>query len=160
MSDERGRKLRVVVAEDHRAVRKLIQISLKQDGRFDVVAETGDGLEVVELVRQLQPDVLVIDIRLPGLDGIQATRRIRAGSACAVIVMSMHDDDAHIYDALAAGARGYVVKSGINDLPEAISKVSNGEIYLAPPISLKRIEMYRRKYDKPPIEALTRSRDI
>lgn len=154
MSNEQ-KKLKIVLAEDHKNVRKLLQIELNQDERFEVVAETGNGLEAVELAENLKPDVLVMDIRLPGMDGIHAVQRVKDDSpSVRVVMMSMHMDESHIYDALAAGASGYVVKSAIADLPQAIVSVSKGEIYLTPPISLQRVENYRRKANKPPLDIL------
>jgi DNA-binding NarL/FixJ family response regulator len=145
--------LKIVLAEDHAAVRSLIRINLKQDGHFKVIAETGNGIEAIELVEKLHPDVLVIDIRLPGLDGIQAIQKVKAVSPLTeVIVMSMYDDDVYVYNALAAGARGYVVKSGLENLPEAITAVNDGHIYLTPPVSLDRIKQYQRDRHKPPLD--------
>jgi DNA-binding NarL/FixJ family response regulator len=145
--------LKIVLAEDHPAVRSLIRINLKQDGRFKVVAETGNGLEAIGLVKNLHPDVLVIDIRLPGLDGIKAIQKVKAVSPLTrVIIMSMYDDDVYVYNALAAGARGYVVKSGLESLSEAITTVSDGHIYITPPVSLDRIRQYQRDRRKPPLD--------
>jgi len=152
-SKEQSKKLKIILAEDHRALRKLLLINLRQDDRFELVAETGNGLEAVALVEKLRPDVLIMDIRLPGLEGIEATKKTKAIlPSVKVIVMSMHDDPAHIYEALAAGGEGYVVKSGIDDLPQAIVKVANGEIYLTPPISLDRIVQYQQTNDKPQLQ--------
>jgi DNA-binding NarL/FixJ family response regulator len=149
------RALRVLIAEDHKGVRKLLKIVLKQDGNIEVVDETGDGLQAVKLAQTLQPDVALMDIRLPGLDGLEATRRIKATSPpTRVIIMSMHDEDAYIYEALAAGASGYVVKSDIQNIGQAIISVHVGKIYLTPPISLQRIENYRSVAKKPPLEVL------
>jgi DNA-binding NarL/FixJ family response regulator len=154
-NNEQRRKLKIILAEDHGTLRKLLQISLRKDERFEVLAETGDGLEAIDLVEKMRPDVLVIDIRLPGLKGIEATRQIKAiAPSVKVIVMSMHDDDAHVYDALAAGSEGYVVKSAIDDLPQAIVRVADGETYLTPPISLDRIAKYQQANNKPQLQIL------
>jgi len=154
--DEQGSRLQIILAEDHRNVRRLLRTTLEWDGRFEVIAETGDGLEAVALVERLQPDVIILDIRLPGLEGIAATKDIKARSpSTKVIAMSVHDDVAHIYDALAAGADGYVVKSGRDAIAEAVVRVSRGEIYLTPPISLERIESYRQNAGKPSLQILS-----
>ena len=154
--DEQGRRLRIILAEDHRTLRGLIRRTLERDRRFEVIGETGDGLEAVALAGRRLPDVVILDIRLPGLEGIAATKKIKVGSpSTKVIVMSMHDDAAHIYDALAAGASGYVVKSEMDAIAEAVARVSKGEIYLTPPISLERIESYRQNAGKPSLQILS-----
>jgi DNA-binding NarL/FixJ family response regulator len=150
MASEQKSKLNIVIAEDHAVIRKLLRMEVERHELLELAGETGDGLEVIQLVENMRPDILVIDIRLPGLNGIEAVRKIKAEfPVTRVIVMSMYDDDAHIYDALSAGAMGYVVKSRINDLPEAIETVSAGRIFLTPPITLDRIEAYRRNTNKP-----------
>jgi DNA-binding NarL/FixJ family response regulator len=152
---EQRKKLKIILAEDHRGLRKLLRINLRQDDRFEVVAETGNGLEAVALVEKMRPDLLIMDIRLPGLEGIEATKKIKAVvPSVKILVMSMHNDAAHIYEALAAGSEGYVVKSGIDDLPQAILKVVNGEVYLTPPISLDRIAQYQQANNRPQLKIL------
>lgn len=154
--DEQGRRLRIILAEDHRTLRGLIRRNLERDGRFEVIGETGDGLEAVALAGRLLPDVVILDIRLPGLEGIAATRKIKGGyPSTKVIVMSMHEDAAHIYDALAAGASGYVVKSGMDAIAEAVARVGDGETYLTPPISLGGIEEYRQSAGRPSLPILS-----
>jgi len=155
MQNDPDQKIKVVIAEDHKGVRKLLQISLNQDDRFQVVGETDNGLEAVEIADKLRPDIFVMDIRLPGLNGIESTRKIISNCpSTKVIVMSMYDDNSFIYDSLSAGARGYLIKSRINELPEAITEVHSGKLYLSQPITLENIEIYRRKTNKPELKVL------
>lgn len=144
--------LRVVLAEDHQAIRSLIRIILRQDNQCEVIAETENGLEAIEMVEKLQPDIFVTDIRLPDKAGIDSIQKVKAVSPQTdVIIMSMYDDDVYVYNALAAGARGYVIKSGLVKLPEAITRVDEGYVYLTPPISLERIRRYQEDRQKPPL---------
>lgn len=145
--------MRIVIAEDHENVRRLVRAYLEEDDQVEVVGEAGDGLQAMDLARRLEPDVLVIDLRLPGLDGAEAARRMRSEyPSTRVIVMSMYDDDAHVYEALASGARGYVTKAQVDRLPQAIAAVASGGLYLAPPITLDRIEKYRQRTGKAPLD--------
>ena len=119
---------RVVLAEDHQIVRQGFRALLAVEPGVEVVAETGDGTEAVALVERHRPDVLVVDLVLPSLDGLEATRRARAAAPeTAVVVLSMHDHEAYVAQAVRAGASGYVLKeSGVEDLVEALGAVRAG----------------------------------
>lgn len=120
--------LRVVMAEDHQIVREGFRALLAAESDVEVVAMTGDGAEAVALVGEHQPDVLVVDLALPGLDGFEVARRSRAAVPdLAVIVLSMHDHEAYVAQAVRAGATAYVLKeAGLEDLVAALRAVRAG----------------------------------
>ena len=132
-----GRVIRVLIAEDHQIVREGLRSLLRAEKDLEVLGETGDGGEVVALAEALRPDVVLMDIALKGLSGVEAIRRL--GARCPglpAIVLSMYDDPATVERALGAGARGYVVKGrGVDSLCEAIRAVCRGETWLSPELS-------------------------
>ncbi len=120
--------LRVILAEDHQIVRQGFRSLLQDEMDVDIVAETGDGAEAVALVERWRPDVLVVDLTLPSLDGLEVTRRAQAASPeTSVVVLSMHKHEAYVAQAVQAGAAAYVLKeSGVDDLVAAIQEVRAG----------------------------------
>jgi len=141
-----GAKTKVMLAEDHQVVREGLRALLAGQADLEVIAEASDGLEAVRLAEELAPDVVVMDIGLPGQNGIEATRRLKKSRPeTAVIVLSMHDDGPTVDQALRAGARGYVLKGrGVNALCDAIRTARRGEVYLSPEISTQLLEGYLR----------------
>jgi DNA-binding NarL/FixJ family response regulator len=129
--------IRVVLADDHHLVRQGIRALLERVKDIEVVGEAADGQEAVDLVQRLTPDVLVMDIAMPRLTGIQATERLRAlGAATQVVVLSMYSDETLVRQALRSGARGYLLKRSVTEeLLVAIRAAVRGEIYLSPAIS-------------------------
>lgn len=129
--------IRVVLAEDHHLVRNGIHALLEKSGDFKVIGEAADGQEAIELVERLEPDILLIDIGMPRLNGIQATERVAAlGGKTRVIILSMHSGALLVRKALQAGARGYLLKRSVTEeLLLAIRAVSQGETYLSPPVA-------------------------
>lgn len=125
--------IRIILAEDHSVVRAGVRGLLEKVEGFRVVAETADGGEVEQLVSQHRADVLVVDLTLHGLDGIEATRRaLRVRPSCRVVVLSMHRSAAHLSSALEAGASAYVLKDdSFEDLVEAVRTALRGERYLS-----------------------------
>ncbi len=125
--------LRVVLADDHQIVRQGFRALLGAEPGVEVVAETGDGARAVELVARHRPDVLVVDLAMPSLDGIEVTRRARGRSPeTSVVVLSMHNHEAYVAQALRAGAAGYVLKeSGVEDLVAALPAVRGGGRFLS-----------------------------
>ena len=119
---------RIILAEDHQIVRQGFRSLLGAEPEMKVVAETGDGAEAVALVGQWQPDILVVDLALPSLDGLEVTRRVREVSpGTGVVVLSMHRHEAYVARAVRAGAAAYVLKeSGVDDLVAAIRSVRAG----------------------------------
>jgi DNA-binding NarL/FixJ family response regulator len=125
-------KLSVLLVDDHALVRKGFRRILEDDPAIAVVGEASEGLEAVRLAIQLRPKVIVMDCALPGISGIEATRRIRAKIPDATILMlSMHSEDTLIRQALEAGARGYILKNAMDlDLARAIKRVADGHLVL------------------------------
>src|SRR5947209_5057851 len=137
----------IVLADDHALVRQGISALLAEVPEFRVVGETGDGMEALRLIDRLRPHVLVADVTMPGLGGLEVTRRVSQQSPqTRVIILSMHADEAYVLEALRNGAAGYVLKgSQAADLIEAIREVAAGRPYLAPPLTRYVVEAYLEK---------------
>jgi DNA-binding NarL/FixJ family response regulator len=138
--------LRVVVADDQGLVRAGFRLILEADEHIRVVAEAADGDEAVTAVQRLDPDVVLMDVRMPGLDGIEATRRIVTGGAsCRVIMLTTFDLDEYVYAALQAGASGFLLKDvSPEQLVAAVRLVAVGDALLAPSITRRLVERFAR----------------
>ncbi|ATZ24169.1 response regulator [Streptomyces lavendulae] len=135
--------IRVVVADDQELVRSGFAMILDVQEDIEVVAEVGDGASAVEAVARLAPDVVLLDIRMPVLDGIEACRRISAGGACRTVMLTTFDSDEYVYEALHAGASGFLLKDvRRDDLVHAVRVVAAGESLLAPSVARRLIEEY------------------
>ena len=136
--------IRVVLAEDHHLVRQGIRTLLEKVEDIEVVGEAADGREAVQLVEQLLPDVLLLDVAMPRLDGIQAANRVRAlGVPTQVIILSMHQDESTVRRALESGALGYVLKGSVyEELLLAIRAAVRGDPYLAPAIAAIVVDQF------------------
>ncbi|WP_371406526.1 response regulator transcription factor [Kribbella sp. NBC_00662] len=134
---------RVVIADDQALVRTGFQMILKARG-IEVVGEAADGAEAVDAVRRLQPDVVLMDIRMPVMDGLEATRRILAGPTdCRVLILTTFDLDRYVYAALAAGASGFLLKDVTPEhLAAAVRLVTTGDALLAPSITRRLVERF------------------
>ena len=132
--------IRLLIVDDQRLVRAGLRMLCESTEDIDVVGEGSNGAEAIRLAAELAPDVILMDLRMPGLDGIEATRQIvRSGSASKVLVLTTFDDDSHLYPALSAGAAGFLVKdTAPADLAEAIRRVVNGDLPFSPSL-LRRI---------------------
>ena len=137
----------ILLADDHRIVRQGLRALLAGEADFDVVGEADDGREALELVRRLNPDVLVLDLMMPGLNGLEVARQLpRQSPGVRVVVLSMHDDEGFVLEALANGVSGYVLKdSNSSDLVHAVREVAAGRRYLSPPLSDRAIEAYQQR---------------
>lgn len=126
--------MRVLIADDHGIVRSGLRVLLESHGSIEVVAEAENGREAVELAVAVQPDLAILDVKMPELSGLEATREIRdAAPGVAVLILSMHDEERYLFEALKAGASGYVLKRAADtDLLEAIGAVERGEPFLTP----------------------------
>jgi DNA-binding NarL/FixJ family response regulator len=148
-------QLRVLLAEDHVVVREGTRQILEQDPGITVVGEAGTGTEVVALAARLSPDVVLLDLSLPVMNGIEATRRIRAleGSPPRVLVLSAYDDEDYVVAAIEAGANGYLLKTAhSDDVLAAIRAVAQGEVVLHPSVAR---HFLRRSVDGPERVLLT-----
>jgi DNA-binding NarL/FixJ family response regulator len=144
--------LRVLIADDQALVRVGFRLILDTEDGIEVAGEAGDGEAAVAAVRRLRPDVVLMDIRMPGLDGLEATRRIVAGgSGCRVIMLTTFDLDEYVYAALEAGASGFLLKDvSPEHLAGAIRMVAAGDALLAPSITRRLIERFVRP-DRPAV---------
>ncbi|MDV5143334.1 response regulator transcription factor [Streptomyces sp. SBC-4] len=136
--------IRVGLVDDQPLVRTALRMVIAQAEDLEVVGEAGDGAEAVRLAKEAAPDVIVMDIRMPGMDGIEATRRIVAGSSAAqVIVLTTFDEDEYVYGALRAGAAGFLVKDmALEEILGAIRVVAAGDALIAPGITRRLIKNF------------------
>jgi DNA-binding NarL/FixJ family response regulator len=134
----------IVLADDHHLVRQGLRALLESEPGFSVVGEAADGLDVAGLVERFQPDVLIVDVMMPGLGGLDVTRQVRQRSAhTRVVVLSMYANEAYVLEALRNGASGYVLKDARPaDLVQAVRAAVEGRRYLSPPLSEHAIEAY------------------
>ena len=136
--------LRVVIADDQALVRAGFRMILEEVGGFQVAGEAANGEEAIAAVRRHRPDLVLMDVRMPTLDGIEATRRIIAGGAtCRVVILTTFDLDEHVYAALRAGASGFLLKDvSPEQLVASLRIVAGGEAILAPSITRRLIERF------------------
>jgi DNA-binding NarL/FixJ family response regulator len=133
--------IRVVVADDQELVRGAFAMILDGEPDIDVVAEASDGVEALAAVRAFAPDVLLVDIQMPGMNGIETTRAVTAEAPTRVLVLTTFDRDDYVYDALRAGASGFLLKDvRRRELVDAVRVVAGGESLLAPAITTRLIE--------------------
>lgn len=158
--------IRVVVVDDQALVRKGFTLILGEEPDIVVVGEAGDGREALSVCHECEPDVVLMDLRMPVLDGIEATRRITAASSARVLVLTTFDLDAHVYDAIRAGASGFLLKDvRPDDLAHAVRSVAAGDTLMAPAITRRLVEQFVRRpapgTSPPVLAALTdREREV
>ena len=147
--DNRLKAIRVVLADDHKLMRKGLRALLQSLHNIEVVGEAGDGHEALTAVKDFRPDILLTDIGMKGLNGLETTARVtKEFPLVRVIILSIHNHEDYIWQALRSGAAGYVLKdSDTSELELAITSVARGEMYLAPAISKRVIENYLRRPD-------------
>lgn len=153
--------IRIVLADDHALVRQGVKSLLEREN-FEVVAEATDGQEVIRLAETLHPDIAVIDISMPTLNGIDAARELaRTSPKTKVVLLTQSDEEQYVCEALQAKVSGYVLKNQIaNDLIHALQQVSRGEIYLSPGVSRAVVEAYRSKSERPSDPLSGRERQV
>jgi DNA-binding NarL/FixJ family response regulator len=140
-------QIRIILADDHTIIRSGLRLLLEQQTDFKVVAEASDGREAVTLVALHHPDIAILDIGMPELNGIEATRRIAAENpSTQVVILSMHSDEGYVLRALKAGARAYILKNSAEaDLIRAVRSVADGKSFFSPVISKMLLEDYVRQ---------------
>jgi two-component system, NarL family, response regulator NreC len=156
------KKIRILLADDHAVVRQGFRMILATEADMEIVGETSNGREAVALSEKLNPDVVVMDVAMPELNGIEATRRLAESVPHArVLALSMHKDSMYVREILRAGARGYLLKDAFDhDLVAAVRAVAGGKGYLSPEISDAVLSDYR-KHVTDPLDLLTsREREI
>lgn len=156
------KRIRILLADDHAVVRQGFKMILGAQSDMEIVGEAANGREAVERAEELRPDIVVMDVAMPELNGIEATRRL-AGSVphTRVVALSMHKDSVYVREILRAGARGYLLKdSPAGDLVSAVRAVASGQSYLSPAVSNAVLDDYR-KHVTNPIDLLTsREREV
>jgi two-component system, NarL family, response regulator NreC len=159
--------LRILLADDHTVVRKGLRLLLESVPEFQVVADAANGRDAVSLAEQHRPDVVVMDVAMPILNGIEAARQITAKlAATAIVFLSMHGDESYVLRALKAGARAYLLKDSAEyDLIQAVKAVSEGKAFFSPAISKMLVEDYMRQMQDRGVEdsfelLTTREREV
>lgn len=134
-----GRRVTILIVDDHELVRQGVRAFLDAQPDLHVVGEVGSGAEAVEVATELAPDVVLMDLLMPGMDGVEATKEVKACSPRSqVVVLTSHHDDAHVYPALRAGALSYVLKSlGPEELAGTVRRAARGEPTLHPRVALR-----------------------
>jgi DNA-binding NarL/FixJ family response regulator len=156
------KKTRILLVDDHAMVRQGFRMILSAQADMEIVGEAGNGRESVELADQLKPDVVVMDVAMPELNGIEATRRItEAAPRTRVLALSMYKDSVYVREILRAGARGFLLKDAIDrDLLAAVRAVAGGEGYLSPAVSEAVLSDYRRHVTDPLDLLSSREREV
>lgn len=156
------KRIRILLADDHAVVRQGFKMILGAQPDMEIVGEAGNGREALELATGLKPDVVVMDVAMPELNGIEATRRLADTVPHArVLALSMHKDSVYVREILRAGARGYLLKDSVAaDLVSAVRAVAGGEGYISPAVSNAVLDDYR-KHVTNPVDLLTsREREV
>ena len=138
--------IRLMIVDDQKLMREGLRTLLELEGGFEIVAEVGDGQAALDAYAELQPDVVLMDIRMPGMDGVEATRRMHEKwSNARVIILTTFNDDAYVFEALRVGALGYLLKdlSG-HELANAVQTVANGGVLIDPSVARKVVAEFAR----------------
>ena len=154
--------VRVFLADDHAMVREALAALLAKDKRFEIVGQCGDGLKVLGAVRQCRPAVVVLDITMPGLNGLDICRDLsRKCKFASVLILSMHDNEQFIARALEHGASGYLLKgAAAAQLTEAVTAVARGDLYLGPGVSRSVLDRLSNGQEDPYDRLTSRERQV
>jgi DNA-binding NarL/FixJ family response regulator len=154
--------IRVLLADDQPLIRAGIAMLLDAETDIDIVGESGDGGRAVELARTLQPDVVLMDVRMPGVDGIEATRRIVARDPAArVLILTTFDLDEYAFSALRAGASGFVLKDvPVDELARAVRSVANGDAVVSPRITRRLLDAFANHLSDSPADPTGRAQAV
>jgi two-component system, NarL family, response regulator NreC len=142
-----SKEITIVLADDHQVVRQGLRAILEGEHNLRVVGEAGNGLKAARLVERLRPDVLVLDLMIPGLSGLEVTRQLAKRSPkTRVVILSMHSDKSYVLEALRNGAAGYVLKdSSADELIKAVQEAAANRRYLSPPLSDSAVDAYAQQ---------------
>ncbi len=153
---------KILLADDHTIVRQGLKLIISSHADLQVIGEAANGREVLELAEKLKPDVILMDVAMPELNGIEATRRLREVSPrTKVLVLSMHKEAVYVREILKAGARGYILKDAIDtELISAIQSVARGDGYISPAISGTLLSDYRQNITNPLDLLSSREREV
>lgn len=154
-------KIRILLADDHAVVRQGFRLILGQQPDLEVIGEAANGADAVRLAHELNPNLVIMDIGMPGVNGVEATRRIIENNPeCRILILSMHKDAVYVRESLRAGAKGYLLKESIdNDLLRAVRSVAKGDGFLSPEVSGTVLLDYQQVED--PFDQLTaREREV
>src|SRR6476646_6166483 len=156
------KRIRILLADDHAVVRQGFKMILSAHADMEIVGEAGNGREAVQLAEELRPDVVVMDVAMPELNGIEATRRVtEAVPHSRILALSMHKDSVYVREILRAGARGYLLKDApAGDLVSAIRALASGEGYLSPAVSNAVLDDYRKHVTNPIDLLSSREREV
>ncbi|GAB4504973.1 MAG: response regulator transcription factor [Anaerolineales bacterium] len=140
-------KIRVLIADDHAILRSGVKMLLESEADIEVVGEAAEGSETLKLAAQLKPDVILMDIAMPGMDGLEATRRLKAEQPeAAILILTMHRSDEYFFETLKLGASGYLLKGAQpEELISAVRTVARGEVFLYPSMAEKLVRDYVRR---------------
>jgi DNA-binding NarL/FixJ family response regulator len=140
-------KTRILIADDHGIVRKGLRLQLEQHEQFEVVGEASDGREAVRIAEELEPNVVIMDIAMPNLNGVDAAAQmVKRNPELKVIILSMHSDESYLTRALTAGVKGYLLKETADvDLYRAVQVVAQGKVFFSPAIANTLLEDYMRQ---------------
>jgi two-component system response regulator NreC len=154
--------IRIFLADDHSLVRQGFRMILSAQPDMQIVGEAANGREAVQLAEKLQPDVVIMDVAMPELNGIEATRRLAASTPrTRVLALSMHKDAVYVREILRSGARGYLLKDSVDaDLITAVRAIAKGEGYLSPAVSDAVLTDYRRHVTDPLDLLTSREREV
>ena len=141
--------INIILADDHQVVRKGLKALLSVETDFNIVAEAGDGLETMRLVEQWQPDILILDLMMSGINGLEVTRQLtKKGLKTGIVILSMHSNEAYVLEALRSGAKAYIIKeSPPEELVHAIREVVAGRRYLSTPLTERAIDAYTQRIE-------------
>jgi len=150
--------LNIILADDHKIVRKGLKALLSAEPDFKIVGEAENGQEALDLVEKIKPDILVLDLLMPLLNGLEVTRAIcRKPGITSIVILSMHNSEAYIIEALRLGAKAYILKeSPPEELIAGIRQAAAGHLYLGAPLNQKSLFEYSELYSPGPVERLTR----
>ena len=157
-----GKKIRILLVDDHTVVRRGIRMILSAQPDMEVVAEGKNGFEAIEAAGKTQPDVVIMDVNMEGMNGIEGARRIvESLPRCRVLALSMHRDAVYVREMLKAGAKGYLVKDADDDaLLDAVRAVARGDAYLSPSVADSVLTDYRRHVTNPMDLLTAREREV